>query len=759
MEKMNFEVDSALLSELGERLVGSVQVALMELVKNAYDADATEVGISIESNKDGTVTTIDDNGSGMTLEQVRKYWMRIATTNKAQHNISERYGRPRSGAKGIGRFSCRRLGSMLDLTTVGVLDNGTYQTTRFSVNWKDFRPGTVLGLMQIECETVISDEGKTGTKLVIRSTDPKLFTQQNLRYIKRNSVVLVANRGVSRDGYERDPGFNMFFCFPGETEKQFSNLRELLIDGGWGTVNAFVDSDGHAQFELEAIDGIHEHMDSLKTFKHLKGVKLKIGVFPDKTDQIRNREILTLGVLRNILEEWGGVYVRYNGVRVEPYGSGADDWLDIDKDRGLRHLVSYKDDIVELSKRVQNINPKRYLITLLSSHSYVGDVYIASGMDGFDIKASREGLLNTGAFDELRDFTRIAIDYITIYRDKFIRDKEDSLVEQTTVAFIEKINELEDNAEPADAFGNDATQDSGKQAIEFIRHWSPSIAESVVDSKQKRVVEGFTKAADLLDIQRKRFDSEKARLRLVASTSVLLSLFSHDVKAYLSSMNEIELELDEIKDSEPRLSRRIDGIQSIITTHRESLMRLVNMTLSIATPSRDEEEIRLSFKPHLELVKKCFDKILMDYCIECSFEKVPNLIYTSKMKASELYSILINVFSNAIKAVIAKHGTRNGRIAISARQEALGCVIICRDNGIGVNVENSHKLFNSFVVDPERILYSCLNGKINREHSYVLGNGSGLGLSIVKQIVLSHGGDVRFVEPDNGWSTQLQIQL
>ena len=759
MEKMNFEVDSALLSELGERLVGSVQVALMELIKNAYDADATEVRISVTSNKDGTETIIDDNGNGMTLEQVRNYWMRIATINKAQHNISERFGRPKSGAKGIGRFSCRRLGSILDLTTVGALDDGTYQTTHFSVNWANFIPGTVLRKMQIECETAISDSGKTGTRLTIKSKDPKLFTQQSLRYIKRNSVVLVANRGVSRAGYENDPGFNMFFLFPGEKEKRFTNLRELLIDGGWGTVNAFVDSKGQAHFDLDAMNGICEHMDSIKSFKHLSGVRLKIGVFPEKAEQIRNRKILTMGVLRNLLEEWGGVYVRYNGVRIEPYGSGADDWLDIDKDRGLRHLVSYKDDIVELSKKIQNINPRRYLITLLSSHSYVGDVYIASGMKGFEIKASREGLLNTDAFEELRDLTRIAVDYATIYRDKFIRDKEDSLVEQSTVAFIEKINELENGVDPTKAFKDDTIKDPGKQAIEFIKHWSPSIAESIADSRQKQVVEGFTKAADLLDIQRKRLDSEKNRLRLVASTSVLLSLFSHDVKTYLARINEIELELDEIKEVAPRLIERINNIQNTIKEHKEPLTRLVNMTLSIAAPTKDEEELRLSLRPHLELVKKCFDKIMRDYAIECSVDKVPKLVYTSKMKASELYSILINVLSNAIKSVISKHGTRNGRIAIRASQERHGCTIICQDNGVGVNVEKSERLFQPFVVDPDRLLYPSIEGRINQEHRCVLGNGSGLGLSIVKQIVASRDGAVHFVKPAKGWNTQLEILI
>ena len=128
--RMPFDVDSALLSELGERLVGSVHVAILELIKNAYDADATEVRISADRVPDGILTVVEDNGSGMTFDQVKKYWMKIATTNKVKQNISEKYGRPKSGAKGIGRFSCRRLGTWLTLQTTAEWANGKLQTTK-----------------------------------------------------------------------------------------------------------------------------------------------------------------------------------------------------------------------------------------------------------------------------------------------------------------------------------------------------------------------------------------------------------------------------------------------------------------------------------------------------------------------------------------------------------------------------------------------------------------------------------------------------
>src|SRR5438093_3292174 len=103
MAELTFTVDSALLSELGEKLVETPHIALVELVKNAYDADATHVTIKIVPKPAaGPEVQVIDNGSGMTFDKVKKYWMRIATAHKQDEQVSPRFGRPRTGSKGIG---------------------------------------------------------------------------------------------------------------------------------------------------------------------------------------------------------------------------------------------------------------------------------------------------------------------------------------------------------------------------------------------------------------------------------------------------------------------------------------------------------------------------------------------------------------------------------------------------------------------------------------------------------------------------------
>jgi HSP90 family molecular chaperone len=73
-----FTVDAALLRELGERLVGKPYVALAELVKNSYDADATEVTVTFRRDS----ITVTDNGTGMSRAEFISHWLRVGTTHK-----------------------------------------------------------------------------------------------------------------------------------------------------------------------------------------------------------------------------------------------------------------------------------------------------------------------------------------------------------------------------------------------------------------------------------------------------------------------------------------------------------------------------------------------------------------------------------------------------------------------------------------------------------------------------------------------------
>ena len=113
-ESAFFNVDSRLLFQLGEKLVTNRAVALGELIKNSYDADATHVTVRMENIKNpGGTIIVEDNGTGMTALTFQRTWMRIATIDKEENPISAKYGRQKAGEKGIGRFACRKLSKIL----------------------------------------------------------------------------------------------------------------------------------------------------------------------------------------------------------------------------------------------------------------------------------------------------------------------------------------------------------------------------------------------------------------------------------------------------------------------------------------------------------------------------------------------------------------------------------------------------------------------------------------------------------------------
>ncbi len=111
-----FEVDSKLLFELGEYLIPNRAIALAETVKNAYDADASKVTITLQSiKKPGGVIEIQDNGVGISESLFKSSWMRIASLHSERNPLSEMYLRRKAGKKGIGRFACRKIAKRLYL--------------------------------------------------------------------------------------------------------------------------------------------------------------------------------------------------------------------------------------------------------------------------------------------------------------------------------------------------------------------------------------------------------------------------------------------------------------------------------------------------------------------------------------------------------------------------------------------------------------------------------------------------------------------
>ncbi|MFH1697482.1 MAG: sensor histidine kinase [Candidatus Omnitrophota bacterium] len=746
MSNLVFTVDSALLRELGEKLVETVHIALVELVKNSYDADATEVEIKIRPNSNnGVEIQIIDNGLGMTLDDVRNYWMRIATTNKVTNQYSELYGRPKTGSKGIGRFSCRRLGNYLKLVTIAEEKKGQFEKTEVEFPWDEFKPGLEVSTIICPGKTnIIADKNtKTGTTLIINGSFVEEWSEGGYRYLKRHLAVLVANRGAKREGFKEDPGFNIFLDCPRFEREGVKDLRDEVISGGWAIIEASIDKNGHAVCTLDAVGIGKKEITSITKFRNLTGAKLKIGLMILDKEQLRNPSLLSKGNLRTILSEWGGVQVRYNRFRVYPYGE--DDWLEIDKDRGLRQAKPI-DELAEFASRLKGVNPSRVLLSLLSMRNYIGTVEIDSRASGFEMKASREGFLHTKSVEELREFVRYAIDWATIYRDYFMRTK---LKQDSEVAreYLEKV--LDKKIEPEQVVEN---------AIDYIQDEVKKLSDLLPSSEKKKVEESFLTATKAILKHDRSNKQELHHLRLIASTSTLLLIFSHEVKHLLARLEANIGSLASVaKNISGKEAERIEKIGASLNESKTRFKDLIEMTSLIGVDSKSAKSEQISLLERIKTAAKCFQLIVRDYGISINFSKVPDNIMVGPILEAELYSIILNALSNSIKSVIAAGGEKE--IEFEAKREHNKTKINIRDTGLGIAKPYRNDVFMPFVADPGGNLYKNLEKRLNQADQYIVGTGSGLGLSIAKEIVQNRKGDIYFQEPSGKWKSDLEVIL
>lgn len=201
MEQMRFKISSALKDLIGKDLITNDNVAIFELVKNSYDAYATKVEITFEEDK----IIIADNGKGMTFNDVRDKWLFLGFSAKKdgsedrdiknasyRDNIKRHY----AGAKGIGRFSCDRLGKKLLLSTKSSLSSHIEQ---IYVDWGRFEQDQKTEFAQIDVEyaqketgILFPNNGTTGTVLEISSLDKKsIWSRKKILELKRSLEKLI----------------------------------------------------------------------------------------------------------------------------------------------------------------------------------------------------------------------------------------------------------------------------------------------------------------------------------------------------------------------------------------------------------------------------------------------------------------------------------------------------------------------------------------------------------------------------------------
>ncbi|MDB2272614.1 ATP-binding protein, partial [Halorubrum ezzemoulense] len=342
--ELSFTVDSRLLEELGENLVTRNHVALAELIKNAYDADATHVDIEfsnarVQATDEVSEIRVVDNGVGMSFAEVRDNWMQVATTDKLNNPTTEIYGREKAGSKGIGRFASQRLAHEIEIEATAYLqEEDRYERTVMDINWEDYvGDEKIESVTQSATVTTLDEDEEPETGVTLRLKNLRdSWTQQDFNTLRRNVVTLSVVEPKRRDGAEKeDPGFDIEFNAP-EFDKGEGALKEQVHDAGWGTLEGKFISDGSIELTLDGKLIGTETYGLEKNVSGLAGTVFRISYIPLKKEHFRDKQTLSLSGAREVLENHGGVRVYKGGFRVYSYGGPGDDWLGINEYQSSR---------------------------------------------------------------------------------------------------------------------------------------------------------------------------------------------------------------------------------------------------------------------------------------------------------------------------------------------------------------------------------------------------------------------------------------
>lgn len=314
-EKLHFITSSGIKNIVGKDLITDRFVAIFELVKNAYDAKAKKVVVSFDSQDDASSITIRDNGIGMNKQDLVNKWLHLAYSDKKEGLAND--DRAFVGAKGIGRFSCDSLGSMLTIRTKKANDQ-TEHTLK--VNWEDFEGDLEKRFETIDVEytsTKLSPDriSQSYTVLFIN----KLHHEWDSGAVKKVSESLrrLKNPFSEADGFDLYCGTNITSTYKGFTEipDEFlirSNIAEVLKDKSI-TIEVRINK----LIRIDLFDrGKHIYTTQKKNDTILKIADVFIAI-NYLTPSAKSTFTRRMGIEPI---NYGNVFVYRNDFRVSPYG-------------------------------------------------------------------------------------------------------------------------------------------------------------------------------------------------------------------------------------------------------------------------------------------------------------------------------------------------------------------------------------------------------------------------------------------------------
>lgn len=770
-----FSVDTHLFRELGELLVGRDSTALLELIKNCYDADATSIVVSAVDldNSDRGRIVIRDNGCGMDEKRFREGFLRIASRFKETGTRrSDHFQRRYTGSKGIGRLAAHKLAKYMEVSSVrGKPRKQAKEIINATIDWDRIEAKDTLGQLTNEI-TLRSEElakpAPSGTTITLSRLRRPWTDKERTRFVAEcrsfqapvalsdplpatvfGKEILLFETPMIRDTENEDPGCEIKLEGEfGEGDHYWDNLVAVT---GWAmeidcktdktivkyvivpskkTKKDFPDA-GRREFE-------HPHPDP------------KNGPFFQSRILIRDDKINDKNV-RDWSQRTSGIRVYLEGFRVLPYGDVGDDWLSLDANVGRRSW--------ERDKLTQTIIDKEtdeagdWELSVLTNRSYTGGVFLTQeDAPTLRMLVNREGFVAEREYDTLVEILKRAIDLATRTRaaakyPKRQKEKAYKRAEQPQQLLLpvpvtppstiptKPLSEME----PPAAIANATAQAIGsvQEARRLITAGGQD--EQVIHQlvmTQSAIAEVIT-AAD-------RIGDSAAILRVLASLGTQMASFVHEINSLLSTAVAIHEAIGRLRTDKTIASETRTKLQPVYQSTgdlRRQIERqaayMVEITSTDARRRRSRQPLRERFDVAARLVTPAIERREITLTND-----IPQKLKTPAMFSAEVTVVFTNILTNAVKAA-----GKGGQIRAWGESRLSGrTAVVVENTGVAVDLKDADRWFRAFESTTAEIDSS-------------LGQGMGLGLTITRDLLEQYGATIQFVAPQKGFATAVEIQF
>lgn len=707
-QRVKIRVSGRAVTYFGSQSISNDASAIFELVKNSRDADAKNVIIKFENlGSPQARIIVEDDGLGMTLEDVTNKWL-VAGTDTKVITPQSPGGRRVQGEKGIGRFACEKIAKRVTLESY---PQGSSDMVRMMFDWDKYaKPGVTFDQVTHPLRTLKKDNAvRRGLCLTLEHLNSQ-WSDKNVRDTIKELGKFVLPKEID------DPDRVNITVHATQY-----GIKNSPVEG---TITKNAPIKMHAAFENKTLSVKIDDIDDKKnersdnTFrkqlldKECGPFEFKLYFYPRETAKKKGGHYEKFYENQNItefLEEYSGVYLYKDGAWVKPLGS-KNDWLGLEGRRVQRRDNIGRSQVYGLIQISHDKNPH----ILSTSH--------------------RETVQENQAFSDLKDVIIVAIKFLKKYWLAVKNSDEAPSVTNPHRRAEYNIGEVIKTVK--------ATKDQipGNAYAKLLQ-------DSLATQKYIRIAKKGT------DVEIERFGELRHHEDTVAALGLFTSYMASAIAAPLNKNIQVIAEIRAAMESTD-FNKVIDKetvrngwgwIESLENNtqrmvHFTSFVKELSLHIAMSV-SRDGKPVQFKVVDAWNTVTKGFNDFLKEFDIE-AFASVDDSLVV-EFSQIDLEAILTNLFLNSIDALKERDGPR--RIRFEAVHSRGGMTVRFSDNGKGIKR-----------MDLDRILEPFYVGDVESEGAH----GHGLGLAIVKKIIERYDGDItpRSPSPEfSGTGTTIDI--